>query len=1023
MLATHISALRTLDDLTALFAALGYEPAALHGRHGARVVAQWRGFRVFAVSADSPEAAARSLARALRTSGERAIAVALSPQCLVIAAPRPDPTHTTRVLTVPLRGATPFALQQLESLRPAPTSNALSHALRVTEALSTQVAGERFFTAFRITLERMAASLDQRRPVADRRMVALLSLTRVLFLYFVQAKGWLDGRPDYLRSLLDITLARRRHFHRTALHLLFFGTLNRPMPQRRHARRLGDIPYLNGGLFEPHPVERRVGPAHFANGLWRDAFDQLFDRFRFCLREAHEVDAIAPDMLGRVFERLMDEDERHDTGTYYTPESLVAEIVRATIRTALRGHALDRLIDRAVSGDRLSEANRREGQRGLRRLRILDPAAGSGAFLLGALEHLTELRLAVERRRTARTRWRLRRDILRRNLFGVDLNPTAVRLAELRLWLAVVADDPTSEIASVRPLPNLDGVVRQGDTLLDPLGAARALGVRRPPVMARMTPAVQEARDALFDARGGAHPQAIAALRESERQLAGALLKSGLDATVAALRELRIAAAGRDLFGRRSGLTAGQKSRYRMLARSHRDLRRAALALRDDQLPFFAFEVHAPDIVAAGGFDVVLGNPPWVRAERLAPDRRRALRQRFSYWRSEKQPGFRHLPDLSVAFLERAIELTAPHGAVGFLLPSKLASAGYASPIRRHLVRETSLAYVHRVPARQSARFGATTYPLAVVLKKTPPAPDHALRLAFGSTSTLRQRRLLDDGPWVLIPDRARDALEHFRHSGTPLSRVAPPALGVKTGADDVMVGVVVADTAEGTRVRFGGREAVVEPALLRSALRGRDLQPFATRPTRVLFWPYDVRGDLLRQLPPQARRYIHGSSRRLRARADYRHGPIWALFRTAAVHAPHRVAWPDIARRPRAAVLEETAAAGAMPLNTCYLATPPDRATALVVAAVLNSTWAAALLNLIADEARGDYRRLNARAAGHIPLPPPGAGRAQVAEVARAAHRGIRVPDDELDDVVAQALGLPASVCADLRSLAAHRR
>ena len=99
---------------------------------------------------------------------------------------------------------------------------------------------------------------------------------------------------------------------------------------------------------------------------------------------------------------------------------------------------------------------------------LLDPAVGSGAFLLGALERMAQIRAGEEPPAA------LRRRILERNLFGVDLNPMAVRLAELRLWLAVIAVDGTTDPEEVEPLPNLDGMVRQGDSLLDPASRPRA---------------------------------------------------------------------------------------------------------------------------------------------------------------------------------------------------------------------------------------------------------------------------------------------------------------------------------------------------------------------------------------------------------------------------------------------------------------------------------------------------------------------------------------------------------------------
>src|SRR6266480_7237564 len=131
----------------------------------------------------------------------------------------------------------------------------------------------------------------------------------------------------------------------------------------------------------------------------------------------------------------------------------------------------------------------------LRTLTILDPAAGSGAFLLGALDELVALRAAAGEPVTAA----LRRDVVARSLYGVDLNPAAVRLTELRLWLALVADDDTTDAAAVAPLPNLDGHVRQGDALLDPYTAATALAgdAHRPEARAELARAAA-ARRALY---------------------------------------------------------------------------------------------------------------------------------------------------------------------------------------------------------------------------------------------------------------------------------------------------------------------------------------------------------------------------------------------------------------------------------------------------------------------------------------------------------------------------------------------
>src|ERR1043166_2970602 len=236
---------------------------------------------------------------------------------------------------------------------------------------------------------------------------------------------------------------------------------------------------------ERRPV-RGHGAARWSNSDWRDAFDQLLERFHFSARETEDGDAVAPDMLGRVFEGVMDPAERRASGSYYTPAALVREIVRAGLeavlvhRVGLAPTAAERWIHRGEPPERPPD---------LRHVSVLDPAVGSGAFLLGALEELTRLRCAGGEGPTCA----VRRDVLAHSLFGVDLSLTAVRLAELRLWLALIADVNAEandrELSRIAPLPNLDGHVRQGDALVDPLTLARALGGG--PVPAAPTPELE----------------------------------------------------------------------------------------------------------------------------------------------------------------------------------------------------------------------------------------------------------------------------------------------------------------------------------------------------------------------------------------------------------------------------------------------------------------------------------------------------------------------------------------------------
>lgn len=1017
-----LKSVRTALDLSPLFTELGYIPESEPYDHGAWVVARWQGFKVIAAQVPAPRDWVRGFASRIAASDRRALVLGIGPEReLVMAAPKLAGPGSTRLAVISLTKPSALMLQQLEDLRPRRSDSALAHALRVTELLTSEAAGERFFASFRLMLQRMADSLDHEHALADRRMVALISLTRVLFLYFVQAKGWLEDRQDYLRNLLDASLAARQHFHRSALNPLFFGTLNRQLADRSRRLAGARIPYLNGGLFQPHALERRMGAVVFSNSLWREVFDGLFERFRFCVREAEEVDAIAPDMLGRVFQRVMDQDERQVTGTFYTPEIVVRRLVNATVEAALGGRPglTTEMARRVVAQDTLTPAERRLARSGVRELRLLDPAVGSGAFLLGALNTLTEINLSLLEDRDDHTPWSVRRRVLRENLFGVDISAMAVRLAELRLWLAVVADDPTSDISRVAPLPNLDGVVRQGDSLMDPIGAARALGVA---ISSGSSQVVAEARRHLFDSRGTAHGPALNRLRQAEAGWAAQLAAQARKRLDGMLRDLVGVARGRDLFGRRAGLTAAQRRHYRLLRRQRLTLRRAEAEIANGSIPFFAFEVHAPDVWEAGGFDAVVGNPPWVRSERLPPGHRSALAQRFSWWRGTPGRAFGHLPDLSVAFLQRALEVVRPGGAVGFLLPSKVASAGYGEAARLHAAQETTIRLLHRVPPAEAQAFGATTYPLAVVLQKQRPPKTHRVPLGLDSGLAVSQSFLQAPGPWIMVADRARAALADLKSSGRPLAELALPALGVKTGANGVFVGQVRSRTASTARVAFGEVEVELEASLLRPALRGRDVRRFAAAPSGVLLYAYHASRRPLPRLPPLCAAYLARCRTRLERRTDHQDQVPWALFRLRGALASHRVVWPDIARRPVAVALDETSASRALPLNTCYVAPAPDQDSALVIAAVMNSTWAAALAGATADEARGGYLRINARVASEMPIPPQSSARSRLVELSRWAHKNGRIEPDQMDEAVADALALSARTRSSLRTLAATK-
>jgi hypothetical protein len=320
------------------------------------------------------------------------------------------------------------------------------------------------------------------------------------------------------------------------------------------------------------------------------------------------------------------------------------------------------------------------------------------------------------------------------------------------------------------------------------------------------------------------------------------------------------------------------------------------------------------------------------------------------------------------------------------------------------------------VPEKQASRFGATTYPLAIVARNEKPDPDDRVKLAFADPSGITHKELNREGPWLLLESKVRTALQRLRMAGVPLREMSPPSLGVKTGLNSAFIGEVLASKNQVATLSLDTGSVEVEERMVRPAIRGRDVGDFRLKTQKVVLWPYDSRGNIWSELPPLAAVYFKRIRSNLRNRADYRDGPWWTLFRTKNVRRKHLVVWPDIARRPTAVVIGRES--GRIPLNSCYVCGFDEADRAHCVAAVVNSVWAHCIAYSSGDEARGGYRRVNARLAGGFPIPTKPSQISVLADLSRKAHADQEYDRNGIDDAVAEALRLPVSVQKTLRSI-----
>jgi hypothetical protein len=295
--------------------------------------------------------------------------------------------------------------------------------------------------------------------------------------------------------------------------------------------------------------------------------------------------------------------------------------------------------------------------------------------------------------------------------------------------------------------------------------------------------------------------------------------------------------------------------------------------------------------------------------------------------------------------------------------------------------------------------FNATVYPLALIAQKAAPPPRHRVTVSLDGEIGPAQS-MLSAAPWVLASDRAQRALRSLLADHPPLRRRVTAHLGVKTGANDVFL-----DPED------------VEPELLRWAVRGRDVSPFACRPRQRLLWTHDARGLPRPRLPPRATAYLEQHRTTLLARRDYAGGPPWTLFRTAGAVGRARVIWADLARRLTAVPLTDERSR-LVPLNTCYVAVLAQPEQAWALAAWLNSTWIRIAAHLTASPAAGGFARFTSAVVSALPLPDTVLDDGELTTLARAAAAG-QLDQEELDDRTAGHLGLGRRSAAQLATLA----
>lgn len=847
----------------------------------------------------------------------------------------------------------------------ASDSDLLTHA-RWLDVLGREAITGRFFRTLRAVVHDLAESLNGGVSREERSELALLYISRLIFLSFLETKGWLDGDFGFLSNGFSRCTADGGRYQKKVLEPLFFGTLNTSVRARAtRARAFGRVPFLNGGLFSRSHLEKQRRASVFTDEAFGNAYGSLLSHYRFSGREdsADWSDAsIDPEILGKAFEALMAAPERKTSGAYYTPQSLVEDLASHALASAL--------------GDVQPSIDM------LRKLTVLDPACGSGAFLVHMLERIAALRLEHGETGSIAD---IRRRVLMTSIFGVDLNPMAVWLCELRLWLSIVVESDEPDPMRIVPLPNLDRHIRVGDSL-----AGGAFDDRNTIFSSRK---VVSLRNRYMRAVGPRKRTLARTLDRLERSAA-------IDAFIRFRtrlqddrKEILVALRAKDLFGDRHTPNVEMRTRLAGIRSQRRDSAHRVNALRAGAALPFSFAAHFQDAGAIGGFDIVIGNPPWVRVHHIAEASRERLKRDFAVYRNAAWEsgariagagrGFGAQIDLAALFVERSHELLRPGGTMALLLPSKLWRSLAGGGVRQLLIDRADVGVLEDLTDSRS-QFDAAVYPSLVIARRRLERSE-AARTPIAVTvhrehgtlrwTCARNELAVDDttgSPWVLIPSPARKAFDRIAQSGVPLwrSSFGRPLLGVKTGCNSAYI--VHVESVDGTvaRISAGDRTGVIEREMLRPVIRGETLRKWSlTNRREYLVWPQD-RDRPRRELPPLARQWLLPFRDTLSTRTDL-HGrsPWWSVFRTESANDDRpRVIWADFGLTPSAIVVN--AGEPFVALNSCYVVSCPTTVDAHALASLLNGPLAAAWLNVVAEPARGGYRRYLGWTTSLLPIP-----------------------------------------------------
>ena len=486
---------------------------------------------------------------------------------------------------------------------------------------------------------------------------------RITFLHFLQRKGWMCGDLNYMQNLFERSWYKNDYLD-SVLEPLFFGILN-TRPAEREAlfadygwdkdllEEWKDIPYLNGGLFERDEEDEpeSVFPAEYFQKLF-----QFFSEYNFTIDENDPNDAevgVDPEMLGKIFENLLEDNK--DKGAFYTPKEIVRYMCQESLiayldtNTSIAGEKIRKFVLSPEEGVLdIPENKKSKLLSALEEVKICDPAIGSGAFPMGLLNELLHCREVLSGGHIHRAE--IKKSIIQNNIYGVDIEKGAVDIARLRFWLSIVVDEDTPS-----PLPNLDYKIMQGNSLIESFQ-----GVDLSELTYKRESKKDRGEVMLFDDEKNRLQKTVSQLLSSYYSCSEHERKLRLRKQISDAINQQLEAQ----FVNSSILTK----------------------LKDIDLAgnsqFFLWHTWFSDVFnredGKSGFDIVIGNPPYIRQEKLGKEYKELLCSLFFNVGNG-------IADIYVYFFGLGLNLLSHNGTLIFITLNKYLKTKYGKNLRNTL--------------------------------------------------------------------------------------------------------------------------------------------------------------------------------------------------------------------------------------------------------------------------------------------------------------------------------------------------